>query len=173
MSRFVCYCSSKENEWPLYCSWCHAVRRPLKVSPYIIKVQVIFYFLWDHWAHPSYFENRIPLKQALGEHMQCCKPQCCIWRDSIKPSLRFSWFCVFFDCKGNTFLLLISYIIKTALSNTHAYKKQHDMRQSRVLAVRFVAMQIIYWAKSEVFRALISANTPFKYTSDCCRPDRK
>ena len=37
------------------------------VSPYIIIVQVIFYFLWDHWAHPGYFENRIPLKPALGD----------------------------------------------------------------------------------------------------------
>ena len=33
--------------------------------PYIIIVQVIVYF-WVHWAHPSYFENRIPLKPALG-----------------------------------------------------------------------------------------------------------
>ena len=31
----------------------------------IIIVQVIFYFLWDHLAHPGYFENRIPLKPAL------------------------------------------------------------------------------------------------------------
>ena len=29
----------------------------------IIKVQVIFYFLW---AHPGYLENQIPLKPALG-----------------------------------------------------------------------------------------------------------
>ena len=34
-----------------------------KVSPYIIIVQVIYYFLW---LHPGYFENRIPLKPALG-----------------------------------------------------------------------------------------------------------
>ena len=32
---------------------------------YII-VQAVFYFLWDHWAHPGDFENRIPLKPALG-----------------------------------------------------------------------------------------------------------
>ena len=32
----------------------------------IIIVQVIFHFLWDHWAHPGYFKNRIPLKPALG-----------------------------------------------------------------------------------------------------------
>ena len=31
-----------------------------------IIVQVIFYFLWGHLAHPGYFENRIPLKLALG-----------------------------------------------------------------------------------------------------------
>ena len=36
------------------------------VSSYIIIMQVIFYFLWDHWAHPGFFENRIPLKPALG-----------------------------------------------------------------------------------------------------------
>ena len=29
-------------------------------------VQIIFYFLWDHWANPGYFEIRIPLKPALG-----------------------------------------------------------------------------------------------------------
>ena len=23
-------------------------------------------FLWDHWAHSGYFENKIPLKPALG-----------------------------------------------------------------------------------------------------------
>ena len=38
-----------------------------KVSPYIIIVQVIFHFLWGHhWAHPGYFDNRIPHKPALG-----------------------------------------------------------------------------------------------------------
>ena len=37
-----------------------------EVSPYIIIVQVMFYFLWDHWAHPCYFENQIPHKPALG-----------------------------------------------------------------------------------------------------------
>ena len=26
----------------------------------------IFYFLWDHWAHSGYFENRILLKPLLG-----------------------------------------------------------------------------------------------------------
>ena len=35
--------------------------------------------------------------------MQPRKLQCCIWRDSIKPSLRFSWFCVFFFSKDNFF----------------------------------------------------------------------
>ena len=36
-----------------------------KASPYIIIVQVIFYFLWDYWAYPGYFEIQIPLKPAL------------------------------------------------------------------------------------------------------------
>ena len=38
--------------------------------------------------------------------MQPRKLHCCIWRDSIKPSLRFSWFCVFLVSKGNPFRLL-------------------------------------------------------------------
>ena len=29
-------------------------------------MQVIFYFLWDHWFHPGYFENQIPLNPAPG-----------------------------------------------------------------------------------------------------------
>ena len=44
----------------------------------------------------------------LRGRMQPRKLQCCIWRDSIKPSLRFSWFCVFFISKG--FLSFISVI---------------------------------------------------------------
>ena len=39
--------------------------------------------------------------------MQPRKQQCCIWRDSIKPSLRISYFCVFFVSKGNPFWLLL------------------------------------------------------------------
>ena len=38
--------------------------------------------------------------------MQPRQLQCCIWRDSIKLSLRFSWFCMFFVSKGNPFWLL-------------------------------------------------------------------
>ena len=38
----------------------------LRDIPYIITEQVIFYFLWDQTAHPSYFENPIPLKPVLG-----------------------------------------------------------------------------------------------------------
>ena len=58
-----------------------------------------------------WFENRIPLKPALRwGRMQPRKLQCCIWRDTIKPILRFSWICVFFVSKGNipffTFILL-------------------------------------------------------------------
>ena len=45
---------------------------------FAIIVQVIFYFLWDHWTHSGYFENRIPVKPALGERMQPRKLQCCI-----------------------------------------------------------------------------------------------
>ena len=70
-------------------------------------VQVLFCFLW---AHSGYFVNRIPLKSALGGVCSLAnKLQCCIWRDSIKPSLRFPWFCVFFVSKGNPFWLLFSF----------------------------------------------------------------
>ena len=40
--------------------------KSLSPIPYIILVQVIFYFLWDHCAHPGYFENQIPHKLVLG-----------------------------------------------------------------------------------------------------------
>ena len=43
---------------------------------------------------------------GLRGRMQPRKLQCCICRDTIKPRLRFSWFCVFFVSKGNLFLLL-------------------------------------------------------------------
>ena len=43
--------------------------------------------------------------------MQPRKLQCCIWRDSTKPSLRFSWFWMFFVSKGNPFLLLFSCVL--------------------------------------------------------------
>ena len=72
----------------LYCSWCCAVWRPWKVSPYIIIMQVIVYFLWGHWGHSGYFENRIPLKPA---RMQPRKLQCCICRDSINYYRDFVW----------------------------------------------------------------------------------
>ena len=61
-----------------------------------------------------FWKNRIPLKPALeevgmgwgvaGVRMQPRKLQCCIWRGSIGPSLRF---CVFFVSKGSIFLLLL------------------------------------------------------------------
>ena len=33
---------------------------------------------------------------GAGGRMQPRKLQCCIWRNSIKPSFQFLWFCVFF-----------------------------------------------------------------------------
>ena len=38
----------------------------VNVSLYIIIVQIIFYFLWDHGSILVIFKNRIPLKPALG-----------------------------------------------------------------------------------------------------------
>ena len=57
-------------------------------------MQVISYFLWDHCAYPGDFENRIPLKLALGGRMQPNKLRCSRWRDSIKQSPNFVILCV-------------------------------------------------------------------------------
>ena len=46
-----------------------------------------------------------PNRSARGS-VQARKLQCCIWSDSIQPSLQFSWFCVFFVSKGHPFWLL-------------------------------------------------------------------
>ena len=69
----------------------------------LIIVQVILYFLWDNWVHPGYFENRIPLKSSLGGVCSLANYSVAYL---IKPSLRFSWFCVFFVSKDNPFWLL-------------------------------------------------------------------
>ena len=67
-------------------------------------------YFWDHWVHPGYFENRIPLKLALSGVCVC------VWggggremgqgayvasqttvlhmRNSVKPCLQFSCLCV-------------------------------------------------------------------------------
>ena len=50
-----------------FVTWVYIVKvGRFQYSVLYIIVQVIFYFLWDHWAHPGCFENRIPLKPALG-----------------------------------------------------------------------------------------------------------
>ena len=73
--------------------------RPYKVSPYIIIVQVIFCFIEP-------FLVILKIEYRFRGHMQPRKLQCCIWRDSVKLSLRFSWFWVFFVSKSNPFLIL-------------------------------------------------------------------
>ena len=35
------------------------------MSPYFTIVQIIFHFLWDHWAHCEIFENRVLLMYTL------------------------------------------------------------------------------------------------------------
>ena len=56
------------------------------------------YFLWDHWTHSGYFDNRIPLKAEVRGRIQPRKLQ---WRDLKKPNLGFLFFCVVFVSKGN------------------------------------------------------------------------
>ena len=36
-----------------------------EVSPYINMAQIIFHFLWDHWAHCRIFENGVLLMYML------------------------------------------------------------------------------------------------------------
>ena len=36
-----------------------------QVSPYFTIVQIIFHFLWDHWAHCGIFENEILFMYTL------------------------------------------------------------------------------------------------------------
>ena len=71
----------------------------------IIIVQALFDFLWDHWAHPGYFENWIPLKPVLGGICSLVNYSVHMKRLNQTESL-ISWFCVFFVSKGNPFLLL-------------------------------------------------------------------
>ena len=70
-----------------------------------IIVQVIFYLLWNHWAHSGYFESRIPLKPALRGVCSLANYSVA-YEETQSTSLRFSWFCVFFFFKGNSFVLL-------------------------------------------------------------------
>ena len=62
-----------------------------------------FYFLWDHWAHLGYFENRRLLKSVLGDVYSLAN-YTAVYEETyliIIPSLRYSFFCVFFVSKGN------------------------------------------------------------------------
>ena len=87
--------------------WCCAVWRPQKVSPYMIIVQVIFYFLWDHWAHPGYFENRIPLKPALGAYAASQTIVLHMKRLNLTESPIFVILCVLCFQKQRQFILLL------------------------------------------------------------------
>ena len=88
-------------------AWCAAKQigshESCKYDGNVLKISSSLKLPWLFWT-------RIPLMPALGVGlMQPCKLQCSIWRDSIKPSLRFSWFCVFFVSKRQstlTFILL-------------------------------------------------------------------
>ena len=61
----LCICISKPD-----CACVLDIFLSVMVTEYrwvpCITVSVIFCFLWDHWAHHGYFENRIPLKPVLG-----------------------------------------------------------------------------------------------------------
>ena len=101
---------------------------PYHLLPFFIDiVQVIFYFLRDHWAHPSYFENRIPLKPAL---VGCV---CSLANYSVAyeetQSNRVSDFrdfvCSFFS-KSNPFWLIFMYVFNKG------YFKRHPIQCSQI-----------------------------------------
>ena len=68
------------------------------------SVDYIFYFLWKHWIHSGYFENRILLQTVLwwvgcggggGVRMQLGKLHSCIWRYLINRVSDFRSFLCF------------------------------------------------------------------------------
>ena len=69
--------------------------------------------------------------------MQPCKLQCCIWRDSIKPNLRFSWFCVFFISKGNPFWLLFYSTVAGVVPCGSSKKSLHILSWCRLYLISF------------------------------------
>ena len=76
-------------------------------SALIIIVQVIFCFLLDHWAHPGYFENRIPLKSALGGVCRLANYSVVYEETQSNRVSDFrDFFFFFFFFKSNPFLLL-------------------------------------------------------------------
>ena len=76
------------------------VLRPWNVSPYFTIVQTM-----GHKTYSDRFKYRIPHKPVSVGRMQPRKLHYCIWRELIKPGLRFfSLFCVFFVSKGSLFL---------------------------------------------------------------------
>ena len=42
-----------------------SIQACLNVSPYFTIEQIIFHFLWDHWAHCGIFENGVLLMYTL------------------------------------------------------------------------------------------------------------
>ena len=59
-----------------------------RTSTFFTIVQIIFHFLWDHWAQCGIFENGILLMYTLeGESVKLHK---CLWIVSMKPRLPFS-----------------------------------------------------------------------------------
>ena len=52
-------------------------------------VQIMFHFLWDHWAHYGICESGVLLMYTL-EGVSSVANHHCLWRVSIKPILPFS-----------------------------------------------------------------------------------
>ena len=62
----VCFQRQSFLRWFYYtAAGFSAVWRRQNVSPYINLVQIIFHFLWDHWAHCGIFENGVLLMYTL------------------------------------------------------------------------------------------------------------
>ena len=100
-------CFQRASFWLLFYSTiagvvpCGGRKKSSRTSSY-----VILYFLWDHWAHHGYFENRISLKPALGGVRSLANCSVAYEEAQSNRVSDFLWFCVFFVSKGNLFWLL-------------------------------------------------------------------
>ena len=78
------------------------LRRFKNVFPYFTIVQVIFSFPLGLLNLLWLLENRLPLKLVLN-----LANYIALWRDLMKPILRFSFFCVFFVSKAYFYIFIV------------------------------------------------------------------
>ena len=86
-----------------------------------MQIIFFFYFLWDHWVHSGFFENRILLKPLLKDEAYAALQTILFYMKRLnKSNLWFSFFRMFFVSKV-TFRLFIT---KTRLYSFGPLKPQ-------------------------------------------------